>query len=99
MNMGKLVLMTGVAAIAMGSSAFAGTKDSNAPTVTAAMAGFGQPGQKPVMLAQNDAAPSYAELEARLSALEEEVQNSEMRAAEAANNPPPAPKKKRFWFF
>jgi len=91
MNMGKLVLMTGVAAIAMGSSAFAGTKDANAPTVTAAMAGFGQPGQKPVMLAQNDAAPSYAELEARLSALEEEVQNSEMRAAEAANNPPPAP--------
>ncbi|MBN9590317.1 MAG: hypothetical protein BGN85_00665 [Alphaproteobacteria bacterium 64-11] len=91
MNMGKLVLMTGVAAIAMGSTAFARTADANAPTITAAMVGSEQPKEAPMMLAQNDAAPTNAELESRLSALEEEVQNSEMRAAEAANNPPPAP--------
>jgi hypothetical protein len=75
----------------MGGAAFARTQDADAPTVTAAMVGSGQPAQAPLMLAQNDAASSTSELEARLSALEEEVQNSQMRAAEAANNPPPAP--------
>ncbi|MCP5411142.1 MAG: hypothetical protein H6924_03275 [Alphaproteobacteria bacterium] len=91
MNMGKLALMTGVAAIAMGSAAFAKTADANAPTISAAMLGAEQPKEAPLRLAQNDMPPSNSELDARLSALEEELQSSEMRAAEAANNPPKAP--------
>jgi hypothetical protein len=91
MMKGKLILMAGVAVIATGGLAFARTADAAAPTVTAAMVGYEQPAQAPLILAQNDVAPSTSELEARLSALEEEVQNAQVRAAEAASNPPPAP--------
>jgi hypothetical protein len=81
MMKGKLILMTGVAAIAMGGTAFARTADATAPTITAAMVGSEQPTQAPLILAQNDVASSNSDLEARLSALEEEVQNSQVRAA------------------
>jgi hypothetical protein len=43
-----------------------------------------------VAMAQ-EAAPTNAELQARIEALESEVQQSEINAAAAANNPPPAP--------
>lgn len=92
MKMGKLALMAGVAAVALGSTAFARAAGADAPVLTAAMTGADA--QAPLRLAQNEVSVSNsagnAELEARLSALEEEVQSSQMRAAAAAENPPKA---------
>jgi hypothetical protein len=86
--MGKFGLMVGTAAIAMfaASGANAAVQNDQGATTVA-----NQPSM-PVQLAQADMPPSNAELEARLSALEAEVQDSQMRAAQAANAaPPPAP--------
>src|ERR1700729_3378227 len=83
--MGKFGLMAGTAAIAMfaasGANAAIGN-DAGATTVV------NQPSNQ-VQLAQADMPSSNADLEARISALEAEVQDSEMRAAQAANAPPP----------
>jgi hypothetical protein len=79
MKMGKMALMAGAAAIAAASTAFAGTAGIGTADANA-----------PLRLAQNDVPASNAELNARLSALEEEVQNAQVRAAEAAGNPPKA---------
>jgi len=47
---------------------------------------------QPMVLAQNTTyAPSYAALESRIDALEEELQSAEMRAAKAENTPPTLP--------
>ena len=83
--MGKFGLMAGAAAIAMlaASGAQAATPPEGATNVVNQPAG--------VQLAQADMPATNAELEARISALEAEVQDSQMRAAEAANNPPAPP--------
>jgi hypothetical protein len=85
--MGKFGLMAGTAAIAMfaasGANAAIGN-DAGATTVV------NQPSNQ-VQLAQADMPSSSADLEARISALEAEVQDSEMRAAQAANAAPPPP--------
>jgi spermidine/putrescine-binding protein len=83
--MGKMGLMAGTAAIAM----FAAS-GANATTEAGATTVASQPSGQ-VQLAQADMPPSNAELEARISALESEVQDSEMRAAQAQASPPPAP--------
>jgi len=83
MKIGKLMLMTGAAAIAMTGMA-AAKAGSAAPRVS-------DVGQAPLVLAQNDAAPTNAELESRISALEEELQQAEMNQANAINNPPAPP--------
>jgi hypothetical protein len=86
--MGKFGLMAGTAAIAVfaasGASAAVGNTISTTSTAPTPPAGL-------VQLAQADVPSSNEVLEARISALEAEVQDSQMRAAEAANNPPPAP--------
>ena len=82
--MGKFGLMAGTAAIAMfAASGAQAAIDSGATTVV------NQPSGQ-VQLAQADMPPSNAELEARISALEAEVQDSQMRAAQAASAEPPA---------
>jgi hypothetical protein len=83
--MGKIGLMAGTAAIAMFAASAA-----NATTEAGATAVASQPSGQ-IQLAQADMPPSNAELEARISALESEVQDSEMRAAQAQANPPAAP--------
>ena len=84
--MGKIGLMAGTAAIAM----FAAS-GASAATNNGAAASASQPSGM-IQLAQADTPPSNVDLEARISALESEVQDSEMRAAQAANAaPPPAP--------
>jgi hypothetical protein len=85
--MGKFGLMAGTAAMAVltASGANAAVHDGAGATTV-----INQPAGQ-IQLAQADMPPSNAELEARISALESEVQESQVRAAEAANNPPPAP--------
>jgi hypothetical protein len=83
--MGKIGLMAGTAAIAM----FAAS-GANATTEAGATTVASQPSGQ-IQLAQADMPPSNAELEARISALESEVQDSEMRSAQAQAAPPPAP--------
>ena len=85
--MGKFGLMVGTAAIAMfaASGANAAVQSGQGATTVA-----DQPSGQ-IQLAQADMPPSNAELEARISALESEVQASQMRAAEAANAAPPPP--------
>src|SRR3569833_585191 len=85
--MGKFGLMVGIAAVAVLAASGANAAVGNGTGATTVV---NQPtGQ--IQLAQADMPSSNAELEARISALESEVQDSQMRAAEAANNPPPAP--------
>jgi hypothetical protein len=84
--MGKFGLMAGTAAIAMfaASGANAAVNDNAGATTVVNMPTGG------VQLAQADMSSSNADLAARISALEAEVQDSEMRAAQAANAAPPA---------
>ncbi len=85
--MGKFGLMIGTAAVAVLTASGANAAVGNGTGATTVV---NQPtGQ--IQLAQADMPTSNAELEARISALESEVQDSQMRAAEAANNPLPAP--------
>src|SRR5580704_12813944 len=84
--MGKFGLMVGTAAIAMFAASGANAAVQNDQGATTVV---NQPSMQ-VQLAQNEMPPSNAELEARLSALEAEVQDSQMRAAQAANAAPPA---------
>ena len=83
--MGKFGLMAGTAAIAIfaASGANAAVQDGQGATNV-----VNQPSGQ-IQLAQADMPPSNAELEARISALEAEVQDSQMRAAQAANAAPP----------
>ena len=94
MRIGKLALMTGAGILALMSVAEANT-GAAATTDNSGNSGsqltLPQSSQSQVLLAQNDVAPSNAELEARISALESELQNAEMNDAKALNNPPPAP--------
>ena len=85
--MGKFGLMIGTAAIAVLAASGANAAISNGTGATTVV---NQPAGQ-IQLAQADMPSSTADLEARISALESEVQDSQMRAAEAANNPPPAP--------
>lgn len=84
MKIGKLALMTGAAVIAM--AGMAAAKSGSAPAATSDTSA-------PLTLAQNadGTAPTNAELEARISALEEELQQAEVNQAAAANNPPVLP--------
>jgi hypothetical protein len=85
MKIAKFVALTGVAALALTAAAQARTGTTGATTATDAA-------QAPIMLAQNDLAESNAALEARVSALEEELQNAEVNQSRmAAAAPPPAP--------
>jgi len=79
--------MIGTAAIAVLAASGANAAISNGTGATTVV---NQPSGQ-IQLAQADMPSSTADLEARISALESEVQDSQMRAAEAANNPPPAP--------
>jgi hypothetical protein len=81
--MGKIGLMAGTAAIAMFAASGASAAANNGAATDAS-----QPSGM-IQLAQADMPPSNVDLEARISALESEVQDSEMRAAQAANAPPP----------
>ena len=83
--MGKFGLMAGTAAIAMFAASAAHAAVQNGQGATTVV---NQPSGQ-IQLAQADMPPSNAELEARISALEAEVQDSQVRAAEAANAPPP----------
>src|SRR5215469_98443 len=86
--MGKFGLMVGSAAIAMFAASEANAAVESGQGATTVV---NQPSGQ-IQLAQADMPPSNAELEARISALEAEVQDSQMRAAQAANAaPPPAP--------
>lgn len=95
--MGKLALMTGVAAIAIfaGTAAEAKTAAANAANMNAAASTpvSTDASQAPMVLAQNDNGPvaSNAELEARISALEEELQNTQINTAKALSAAPVAP--------
>ena len=83
--MGKFGLMAGTAAIAVFAASGANAAvNSGAGATTVVYQPTGQ-----IQLAQADMPSSNADLEARISALESEVQDSEMRAAQAANAPPP----------
>ena len=83
--MGKFGLMAGTAAIAIfAASGASAAINSGATTVVDLPTGQ-------IQLAQADMPSTNADLEARISALEAEVQDSEMRAAQAANAPPPPP--------
>jgi hypothetical protein len=78
----KFAMMASVGAIALSaSSAWAAVGESPAKPADPAY----------VQLAQNLAPASNAEMEARIDALEAELQDAEMRQAQATNNPPPAP--------
>lgn len=94
MKIGKLALMSGVCAFAALGAAQAKTgsaASSDAAATSAALTSY-DVGQRPLVLAQNDSAsPSTGDLEARISALEEELQNAEVNMAKVANNPPPPP--------
>src|SRR5664279_345060 len=84
-KMGKFGLMAGTAAIAVFAASGANAAvNSGAGATTVVYQPTGQ-----IQLAQADMPSSNADLEARISALESEVQDSEMRAAQAANAPPP----------
>ena|SRR5579863_8648552 len=83
--MGKFGLMAGTAAIAVFAASGANAAISDGAGATTVV---NQPSNQ-VQLAQADMPSSNADLEARISALEAEVQDSEMRAAQAANAPPP----------
>ena len=86
--MGKFGLMAGTAAIAMFAASAANAAVQNGQGATTVVS---QPSGQ-IQLAQADMPSSNADLEARISALESEVQDSEMRAAQAANAaPPPMP--------
>jgi len=85
--MGKFGLMAGVAAIAVIAASQANAAVQNGQGATSVV---NQPSGQ-IQLAQADMPPSNAELEARISALEAEVQDSQVRAAEAANAAPPPP--------
>jgi hypothetical protein len=79
--------MIGTAAVAVMAASGANAAVDNGTGATSVV---NQPvGQ--IQLAQAEMPPSNAELEARISALESEIQDSQIRAAEAANNPPPPP--------
>jgi hypothetical protein len=83
--MGKFALMAGTAAIAMLAAPVAhAAPEAGATTVV------DQPSGQ-IQLAQADMPSTNTELEARISALEAEVQDSEMRAAQASANPPAPP--------
>lgn len=79
--------MVGTATIAMFAASAANAAVQNGQGATTVVS---QPSGQ-IQLAQADMPPSNAELEARISALEAEVQDSQMRAAEAANAAPPPP--------
>jgi len=83
--MGKFGLMAGTAAIAM-----LAASGAHAAAPEAATNVVHQPSGQ-VQLAQAEMSPTNAELEAQISALESEVQDSEMRAAQAGANPPAPP--------
>lgn len=80
--MGKMGLMAGTAAIAT-----LAASGANAAPQTGATTVASQPSGQ-IQLAQADTSPTNAQLDARISALESEVQNSEMRAAKAQNAAP-----------
>jgi len=80
--MGKIGLTAAIAMLAA-SGAYA-APEAGATNVVNQPSGL-------IQLAQADAPATNAELEARISALESEVQDSEMRAAQASENPPPPP--------
>ncbi len=94
MKIGKLALMSGVCAFAALGAAEAKTASvaaGDAAATSAVTMGYDR-GQKPLVLAQNySPAASTSELEARISALEEELQNAEVNMAKVANTPPTAP--------
>ena len=85
--MGKFGLMVGTATIAMFTASAASAAVQSGQGATTVVS---QPSGQ-IQLAQADMPPSNAELEARISALEAEVQDSQVRAAEAANAAPPPP--------
>ena len=85
--MGKFGLMVGTATIAMFTASGASAAVQSGQGATTVVS---QPSGQ-IQLAQADMPPSNADLEARISALEAEVQDSQVRAAEAANAAPPPP--------
>src|SRR5579862_9638702 len=89
--MGKFGLMAGTAAIGIFAASGANAAVQNGAAVTTIPTTVANQPSGQIQLAQADMPPSNAELEARLAALEAEVQDSQMRAAQAANAAPPPP--------
>lgn len=83
--------MAGTAAIAIFAASGANAAVQGGTAVTTIDTTVASQPTNQIQLAQADVPPSNAELEARLSALEAEVQDSQMRAAQAASAPPAAP--------